>query len=239
MQHDLVPQKLHELQSNPAEDDDDYEDKLVLAQNDVHDAQGILDSALAEKQRIFEADEVRKQKTMQSTKVQNWVKVNQRAREKNRTADYLSYKEHAKQAHSSSTFDPFARRKVKPDILWEVGQGKDKDADKMGEAEKGVVESESKSDQAKNKVSATTDSTAATSAAKNGEKENKKKIDFLSSQKELLGKKHQFAIDEEVLARTSRLNVTDNNGGSNFRQERVRRGLSLSEYLQRKAAGTL
>lgn len=197
-------------------------DKIMIAQNDVTEAKKLLDATLAEKQRILEADELRKRKITTSSKVQNWVKVNQRAKEKNRTADYLSYKDHAKHDQSSKEFDPFARRKVKPDILWEVGQSKDKTD---------VAET----------VSDTRDAPIAdiTMDAKNGEKENKKKLDFLNSQKELLGKRHQFAIDEEVLARTSRMNGTDITGENNGRRERIRKGLSLAEYQARKAAGTL
>ena len=216
-------ERLTELENNFMSGNEEIQkDKIMIAQNDVTEAKKLLDAALAEKQRILEADELRKRKIMTSSKVQNWVKVNQRAKEKNRTADYLSYKDQAKNDQSSKEFDPFARRKVKPDILWEVGQSKDKTD---------VVET----------VSDTRDAPIADSTmdAKNGEKENKKKLDFLNSQKELLGKRHQFAIDEEVLARTSRMNGTDITGENNGRRERIRKGLSLAEYQAMKAAGSL
>jgi len=72
------------------------------------------------------------------------------------------------------------------------------------------------------------------------ENENKKKMEYLNSQKELIGKRHQFAIDEEVLARTSsRLNGVDMDRDHYVGQDRIRRGLSLAEYQERKASGRL
>jgi len=208
------------------------EGKIVIAQNNVIEAQKKLDLILAEKQRIVDADEMRKRKIMMSSKVQNWVKVNQRAKEKNRAADYLSYKGHSKQRVTSKEFDPFARRKVKPDILWEVGKGENKDVRQV-DSEMAVTENVSSS-----KLLAAADDNMHTSQHR--ENENKKKMEYLNSQKELIGKRHQFAIDEEVLARTSsRLNGVDMDRDHYVGQDRIRRGLSLAEYQERKASGRL
>lgn len=220
--------ELNDLQNNSLGLESN-EGKIVIAQNNLVEAQKKLDLILSEKQRIVDADEMRKRKIMMSSKVQNWVKVNQRAKEKNRAADYLSYKGHSKQRLTSKEFDPFARRKVKPDILWAVGKGENKDVRQV-ELEKTVAES--------SRMLAVTDENMNTSQLR--ENENKKKIEYLNSQKELIGKRHQFAIDEEVLARTSiMLNGVDIDGDHHVRQERIRRGLSLADYQERKASGRL
>ena len=54
-----------------------------------------------------------------------------------------------------------------------------------------------------------------------------------------LSQSHQFAIDEEVLAQSSYKNGIAGLGMKRPINDRVRKGLSLSEYQQRKAAGTL
>jgi hypothetical protein len=121
---------------------------------------------------------------------------------------------------------------VKPDILWEVGKGENKNVRQV-ESEKAAIENASSS-----RLLAAADDTMHTSQL--SENENKKKIEYLNSQKELIGKRHQFAIDEEVLARaSSRLNGVDMDRDFNVGRERIRKGISLAEYQERKASGRL
>ena len=54
-----------------------------------------------------------------------------------------------------------------------------------------------------------------------------------------LSQSHQFAIDEEVLAQSSFTNGITGLSAKKPVRKRVRKGLSLTDYLEKKAAGTL
>jgi hypothetical protein len=54
-----------------------------------------------------------------------------------------------------------------------------------------------------------------------------------------LSESHQFAIDEEGLAQSSLLGSYGLGSSSKSPKTRVRKGLSLAEYLERKEKGTL
>jgi hypothetical protein len=65
----------------------------------------------------------------------NWAKVNQRNKELNEAADFEAFKEQKARAEAEAKsggqpkFNPYARRKVKPKMLWEVGQKDEKKDD--------------------------------------------------------------------------------------------------------------
>merc|ERR1712013_737720 len=60
-----------------------------------------------------------------SSKVQDWAKVNQRARLANQNADFRAYRQEQEREKTQGLvepkFDPYARRRQKPKNLWEVG----------------------------------------------------------------------------------------------------------------------
>jgi RNA polymerase-associated protein RTF1 len=164
----------------------------------------------------------RKSKLTMRSKDQNWAKVNERALQANQRAA-REVKEKKDDVTASGTkkveFNPFARRRVKPKVLWDVGQ--DAPTDKTKE-----VEDEHAKNDEKNK---SRDESPADEPYLVHEPKDKSTV---------IGDVHQFAIDEESLAQASTLGLRL---GVKKRMvpSRKRNGLSLNDYLQRKDAGTL
>ena len=214
-----------------ASDHDSEELKRAIeeAEEAVTEAKANLEAKKEEEQRIVSVVENRKKKLARRQKDQNWAKVNERAAMINQIADFESYKEQQarKEAEtkggSEPRFNPYARRKVKPKILWEVGQKEEKNDD---DATK-MVDNETRDD------AGTAEVTKDDQAENDIPQEN-----VLGSQKAaLMGQGHQFSIDDEALAPdpTSIL-------GTNRKKKdgtRVRKGLSLAQYQERKIAGLL
>ena len=118
--------RLEETKIEQMEADDSMvgitQSNVTKAMEALEDANVLLQERLEEQKRILKDEEDRINRLKGSSKVQNWVKVNQRARLANQNADFQSYKEQlAKEKAEASAepkFDPFARRKVKPKNLW-------------------------------------------------------------------------------------------------------------------------
>ena len=123
-----------------------------------------------------------------------------------------------KEAGQKGDFNPYARRRVKPKILWEVGQ--DEEGTSEEKKEQTTTEKESGKDTA-------TDPSSNAPALVQEETE----------QTANLSESHQFTIDEEALAKDSLSFLPSRSKKAKI--QRVRKGLSLAEYLERKAAGTL
>jgi RNA polymerase-associated protein RTF1 len=189
----------------------------------------ILERCIEEEKKILYAEEIRKNRMKQSSKIQNWVKVNERARAANKNADVEAYKvelERLSLGGKDNDFDPYARRKMRPQILWDVGKDKSDEKNEAPELAK------------KNEASVSHD--GAKNDSTNPEvsigKENSSEPE---SHNRVLKNLDDLAIDEELIARSSiELSVTHANKGLAI-IGRVRKGLSLDEYLVRKAAGTL
>ena len=119
-------------------------------------------------------------------------------------------------------FNPYARRKVKPKNLWQVGQGDEKEL----------------RDEKKDSEAPFNDGTGQT----NGDITVNSTPPLVQEQQgkaAALSQSHQFAIDEETLAQTSFLSGIGFLTAKKNTKKRVRKGLSLADYLQRKEAGTL
>ena len=176
-----------------------------------------------EMQAVKDAVKDRKQRLAQRSKDVNWAKVNQRNIAKNQRTDFeVSGKEkeaEAKKAASSAKekFNPFARRKVKPKILWEVGQDKAEEEDKMG-GEEEKKDSREGDDGKATEVTPTLVQEQAT---------------------DRLSQSHQFTIDEEVLAQNGANGFSRLSSTKRPRKQRNRKGLSLTDYLDQKAKGLL
>lgn len=194
-------------------------EEIVTFEQAVAEAEKNLEKKLDEEQAIRDRAKSRKQRLAGRTKDQKWARVNKRNLETNQAVDRgeMAAKEDPKEAaNAKDSFNPYARRKVKPKILWEVGQdeeGKDGEDAKEGEGKGGE-----------------------------GEKEVDTTPTLVQEQQHkaaALSQSHQFAIDEEVLAKSSLSTGIGGIGSKKAVVKRVRRGLSLSEYQERKAAGTL
>lgn len=213
----------------PDHDSEELKRAIEEAEEAVAEAKVDLEAKKEEELRILAVVENRKKKLARRQKDKNWAKVNERAAMINQIADFESYKEQQakKEADakggSEPRFNPYARRKVKPKILWEVGQKEEKKDDDATKA----VDNEARDD------AGTTEMTKDDQAVNDIPQEN-----VLGSQKAaFIGQGHQFSIDDEALA-------PDPNSilGTNRKKQdgiRVRKGLSLAQYQERKTAGLL
>jgi RNA polymerase-associated protein RTF1 len=165
-----------------------------------------------------------KHKLTQRSKDKKWAKVNQRSIMMNQQADFGAYKtvkEEETTADGKPKFNPYARRKVKPKILWEVGQQDEKEGEEKA--------AEAKKDAEKRKEAAAAAEEAATPTLVQEQQEKAA----------VLSQSHQFAIDEEVLVQSSYTKGISGLTGNKKVRARVRKGLSLADYQVQKAAGTL
>jgi RNA polymerase-associated protein RTF1 len=190
----------------------------------VEAAEKKLEEKLIEEQIVKDRAKDRKMRLTGRTKDQKWALVNKRALEINQKVDrgeMVDKNDENENSAAKGTFNPYARRKVKPKILWEVGQKEDESN----------VESGKDEDAIKNKnIDETGEKDLDSTPALIQEHQHKAAA---------LNQSHQFAIDEEVLAQTSFTTGISGIGSKKLQMNRVRKGLSLAEYQERKAAGTL
>jgi RNA polymerase-associated protein RTF1 len=208
-------------------------DKLLEdAQNELSKAKNDLDAKKDEEQAILTAELNRKSR-IQNSKAKDWSKVNEKARLANAKFDVQSYKAERERQQKEKeggvvAFDPYKRRKVKPQILWEVGQDK-------GTTEKPTtIETE----KANEKTTIIAPKVAENGKDKDDGTEDKENKNRLPQKPKLVDQIQDLSIDEEVLAKSNITGELQNNS-KNIVRARVRKGISLQEYLERKAAGLL
>lgn len=190
----------------------------------VEQAEKDLEERIQEEKTLNDIVKSRKQKLTGRQKDRNWAKVNKRALQINQRADREGYKvqqeaEARKAAGEKEKFNPYARRRVKPKVLWEVGQAREEDEGKDEEKK------ESHED-ALRTMQPVVEVTTPTLVH-----ENEKAV--------ALSENHQFTIDEEGLVQSSALGGFGLGGSKKRARNRERKGISLTEYLERKANGTL
>jgi RNA polymerase-associated protein RTF1 len=186
----------------------------------IVEAEKLLQERLDEESLVLKKVKSRKDRLTQRGKDKKWAKVNQRALEMNQKLDRGALKDKDsekkdKESGAKPKFNPYARRKVKPKILWEVGQKEDKEEE--------TKEAEAPKEGGKQKEQ---------DATPNLVQEHQEKAAALSQS-------HQFAIDEEILAQSSFTNGITGLSTKKPVRKRVRKGLSLNQYLKQKSAGTL
>lgn len=198
------------------------ERNVESARKELEQAKRELAARLEEQERVMDVVDKRKKKLTSRRNDLNWAKVNQRNKELNEVADFEAFKEQKARAEAEAKsggqpkFNPYARRKVKPKMLWEVGQKEEKkDDDPKGlemQVENSAIDKNGHHNDGAIK---------AAQAAKEAEK---------------AAQSHQFNLDEDA----------EISGGTAFEvsqkersRARMRKGISLAEYQQRKVAGTL
>ena len=232
---------------------DQLESAVTLATEALDDAKSRLEEKKLEQERILTAEQIRKKRIKGAEKIQEWNRVNERAMEKNKMADYEAYKQQREQEKREAAaqgqggapkFNPYARRKVKPKILWEVGQKADEDDTSKDKA------------QAEDTAAAGTAAAAggggggggaAAQASSDGPKEANANANVPgkeSAAAEIVN--DDFAMDDELLVRggTDSLLAAAIGGGANAATGRtggvrVRKGLSFAEYQKAKEVGHL
>ncbi|CAJ1949813.1 unnamed protein product [Cylindrotheca closterium] len=181
-------------------------------------AEKVLEEKLEEERRVLDKVKNRKEKLTSRGKDKKWAKVNKRALEMNQKLDRGALNDPEEQkveGGAKPKFNPYARRKVKPKILWEVGQKEEEEEEKKESSQVTDENAEKEADSTPNLV-----------------QEQQQKAAALSQS-------HQFAIDEETLAQSSYTSGIAGLTAKKPVRKRVRKGLSLNEYLERKEAGTL
>lgn len=188
------------------------------------------DMLLREEQETLSAVKNRTMKLAGREKDQNWAKVNRRALQINQKVDRESYKvqkeiDARKAAGEKEKFNPYARRKVKPKILWEVGQsngGSEGTHNDKNGAEVTLRENTQDSHITKN----------------NSSKEIPVVNKATDNVTALISESHQFVIDEEGLAAqqlSSSFSAKLGTANSTLNEiARVRKGISLGAYFERK-----
>lgn len=223
---------------------DQLESAVTLATEALEDAKSRLQEQKLEQERILTAEQIRKKRIKGAEKIQEWNKVNERAMEKNKMADYEAYKQQREQekkeaaAQGAPKFNPYARRKVKPKILWEVGQKADEDDNK----DKVQAEDAAAAGTAGAGGSGGSGGGTAAQASSDGPKETN--VPGKENAAEIVN--DDFAIDDELLVRggTDSLLAAAISGGANAAAGRtggvrVRKGLSFAEYQKAKEVGHL
>ena len=175
-----------------------------------------LDRRLTEQKKVLDAEALRIQQLKSNEKNRKWAKVNERAIAANKAADMEAYKIElaAQKSGQKESANPYARRKVKPRNLWNVGQD---DKDTTNDISEKKIDEE---------------------VAVLNQDEMKESVDNSRDLRNSLKKKlseqiNEMSIDEEAIPKLMMSNT------KKPITSRVRRGISLSEYFDRKAAGTL
>ena len=215
--------------SGNTHEENELEKSLEDCTRAVELARKELNDLLKEEQVTFDAVKNRTMKLAGREKDQNWAKVNRKALQINQKVDRESYKvqkeiDARKAAGEKEKFNPYARRKVKPKILWEVGQAKDDDDNK--------VDGTSNIEVTAHVPTNNTPTEKATIPSLLNSEANRNSATLLVSES------HQFVIDEEGLAAQQlSSNYQDKVEVATTvaaRISRVRKGISMSQYLQRK-----
>ena len=207
------------------------EKKVESAKEAVKEAEKRLQETVDEQKRLAKMDEQRMSRIKGSKKNQDWVKVNQRAKLANRNADFEAFKKEqlARQANQAEPkFDPYARRRVKPKNLWEVGGAKKSGGGGVDEAAGGGGGSKE-----------------AAPIERDDSKENDKRDGTQlkdggaqQPQKWVLPRQssNAFAFDDDLAVGGD---IMLGGLGKKKALVRKRKGISLDEYQERKKAGTL
>mmetsp|Transcript_17875 Transcript_17875/g.20356 ORF Transcript_17875/g.20356 Transcript_17875/m.20356 type:complete len:974 (-) Transcript_17875:2886-5807(-) len=204
-----------ELERKAFEVDDVDEVKVQGELNNMKDRVKELEQdyqkKLQEQQKVLNAEVSRSEKSRNNNKIRDWAAVNRRAKQANKNADAEAYK-HDRERGSTTIF---GRRKVQKVILWNVGQEKkDENSENATGDEKKDQDNNAKAGDDKNESNANNENS--------GDFHNKSK---------LTEQINEMSIDEEAIPR-----LMGNNTNNKSATTRVRKGLSLTEYLERKAA---
>jgi len=229
VERQLVDAEVARMEADSEANEMVADENVLELKKALEEANNNLLEAKAEQNGIIKEDEERSNKLKQNSKIQNWDKVNKRAKMANQSADFAAFKEQRarEQAEGSGEpkFDPYARRKVKPKNLWEVKGAK------TDEAAEATAEEEKK--EAGGALVERDDS----NATKEVDKENKRD-DIPDPQKqELPAQSNQFAYDDDIMIGGDIANLAGI--GVKKTSTRIRQGISLEDYQSRKAAGTL
>lgn len=172
-------------------------------------------------------EKVEERKERNKSRSNRWVDVNQRAIKMNQQADVGLNKIKGNSTDKSpigkDDFNPYARRKVKPKNLWQVGQGDEETGEEKNDPN----------------VQPSTNSGDSLSNGNSNDQPTPPLFQEQNVKAAALSQSHQFSIDEVALTQTSFLSGIGELTSKKSIKNRVRKGLSLIEYLERKGSGNL
>mmetsp|Transcript_3034 Transcript_3034/g.5824 ORF Transcript_3034/g.5824 Transcript_3034/m.5824 type:complete len:494 (+) Transcript_3034:1084-2565(+) len=222
--------RLEDAKVERMEADDDMtaiaESGVTKSSEALEDAEEKLEAKLKEQKKITKQDQARIKKLKGSSKVQDWTKVNERARLANRNADFRAYKEEQERekerGSSQPEFDPYARRRQQPKNLWEVGGPKqDKSSDTVEEEKKETSPSERD------------DANTGKDGNRRDDVPDPPKLEQLTPGGQQAN--NPYAFDDDFGGDIANLGGI----GKKKVRTRARKGISLEDYQERKVAGTL
>jgi len=213
------------------EDEDKLANKIDLAKEEIADAEADVEKMKEEQKKVLRAEANRKIRSKKS-KLQDLVALNERAKKANKVADVEAYridKERIKknEAGVKPAFNPYARRQVKAKILWQVGQEKEVNPNKAPE----VMKTEKKEEVIK--AAGRDDSDEGGNDDKDAYRDQHNGL-----KEKLVVKIQDLAIDDENFLEDND-DAIEYGFGDKPTAVRVRKGISLEEYFERKKAGTL
>ena len=204
--------------NNP--DNENHEKNLSKIKLNIEELETNLEKAKEEQKKVLNAESSRIKQLNRNQKNKKWREVNERAREANKEADRLAYKAELelKKSGQKEAANPYARRKVKPKVLWNVsGGGQENKEEDAANTESDKKENDTEAIQVDENNGSTLNQIGSDSPAK----------------KKLSEQINEMSIDEEAIPSLMVSNT------KKVVTNRVRKGMSITEYFERKAAGTL
>ena len=208
--------------TNDAENES-IELELKALKANIDSLESDLKAKKDEQKKILNAESSRTRQLKSNEMNKKWAIVNQRARELNKKADLEAYKAELelKKSGQKEAVNHYRSRKVKPKVLWDTGGQEKKEEDNQA------------SNNNDNAVENKTNETEAMNLDESNKPNANQGISDGSPKKKLSEQINEMSIDEEAipsLMMSSTKKVVTN---------RVRKGMSITEYFERKAAGTL
>ena len=224
-------QRIKDLKVKMMEQNDDEDEEMEAnieeARAELKQAKKNLIKREEDRSKVVDAEENRKNRYRNN----NWAKINERAKAANKNADVEAYKEHQKaDASGGKKYCPYARRPVKPKILWEVGQ-----VTKQPEGKNNKEQILNKSKVEKDKLKVEEEKIEG----------RKKLFDDTNISSDIVTQRSRPKLADQIHGLTisshslGGVNGSVVGGINKFPIRRVRKGISLEEYLNRKVTGTL
>lgn len=219
-QEEELMMKIELEPNNP--DNENHEKNLSKIKLNIEELETDLEKAKEEQKKVLNAESSRIRQLKSNQKNKKWREVNERAKQANKEADRLAYKAELelKKSGQKEAANPYARRKVKPKVLWNVSSG-------------GQENKEEDNDAANTEFEKKENETEAMQVDENNDSALNQGASDSPAKKKLSEQINEMSIDEEAIPRLMVSNT------KKVVTNRVRKGMSITEYFERKAAGTL
>ena len=204
------------------EEENQINTELGYVNKNIEEYEKDLEEKIEEQKKVLFAENSRIKQLKKNKKNTDWAAVNARAIAANKAADMEAYKNELEERKSGKkeAANPYARRKVKPRNLWNVGQEDSKDP--------------ANGDENKNNDSVN-DTVIQDNIDESGDANQSSRDLRIDLKKKLSEHINDMSIDEEAIPRLMMPNA------KKIVTSRVRKGISITDYfdLKAKAIGSL